>query len=147
MNAWRKILGEAAGEVDLEKPASAACWTAIRARAKANTDIYDAVFDFVPKEYITKSDDSDINEKTSGVSEKKSNVAPASLWPVYMSKCNSPKEAMKHMPFSEDFWMNSKGVVKSAEKLRGVKGYITLFPVHWTEGENNLVDYHSALIN
>ncbi|WP_139156245.1 phospholipase D-like domain-containing protein [Superficieibacter electus] len=145
MNAWRKILGEAAGEVDLEKPASAACWRAIRARAKANTNIYDEVFDFIPKDQVTNMG-VDVSDQPSDKSRKE-DLMPASLWPVYMAGHNNPKEAMEQMPFSENFWNNYKGIVKNADKLSGVKGYITLLPVHWTEGENNLIDYHAALIN
>ncbi|UAY68373.1 hypothetical protein K9O83_01730 [Enterobacter bugandensis] len=49
------------------------------------------------------------------------------------------------MPFSESFWASNK-IVKYSNKLNSIKGYFTMLPVHWTEGENNLIPYNIRLI-
>ena len=30
--------------------------------------------------------------------------------------------------------------------LNNIKGFITLLPIHWTEGENSKMPYHNALL-
>ncbi|EKS1846161.1 hypothetical protein QBD22_003102 [Cronobacter muytjensii] len=49
------------------------------------------------------------------------------------------------MPFSEIYWTGNK-TVQYSNKLNSVKGYFTMLPVHWTEGENNLIPYNMRLI-
>ena len=44
-----------------------------------------------------------------------------------------------------DFTADPKGQAAAAQ-LNQVKGYITLLPIHWTEGENNNMGYHTAVI-
>lgn len=49
------------------------------------------------------------------------------------------------MPFSSDFWGTYNN--DKLDILNNAKGYITIFPIHWTEGENNLIDYHVEIVN
>ena len=49
------------------------------------------------------------------------------------------------MPFTETFWKYYKYLNDNPLKEK-VKGYFTALPVHWTEGENNLIPYNMRLI-
>ena len=48
------------------------------------------------------------------------------------------------MPFNPVFWQNYD--INQFTKLQQIKGYITLLPIHWTEGENNAIPYHIRLV-
>src|SRR5476649_1012652 len=50
----------------------------------------------------------------------------------------------ENMPFTESFWKNNKA--GSRVELKNIKEYFTVIPVHWTEGENNLLPYNMRLI-
>jgi len=51
------------------------------------------------------------------------------------------------MSFSESFWQNYKNnQSEDNNELGNIKGYFTTIPIHWTEGENNLVPYNMRLI-
>ncbi|MGX4996741.1 phospholipase D-like domain-containing protein [Enterobacter hormaechei] len=144
---WTKLLGDAAGEYSdfLEKPAKAENWQKIRELAINNARIYESVFDFIPRNYLdSDSDDYEDNK------ESKS----ALLWPVFNARTYDIKVASEYMPFSTDFWNkykkdnNFRNAYQDKNKiLKNIKGYITLLPIHWTEGENNLVDYHVEIVN
>ncbi|EOF5384600.1 hypothetical protein ACK1ML_004646, partial [Salmonella enterica] len=101
-------------------------------------------FDFIPRNYLNEVD---INEQYEDHKEE----ASSSLWPVLKIDKNSPdkvNKAAKEMPFSANFWEEYKRKMKgNPDSLKEIKGYITLLPIHWTEDENNLVDYHVELID
>ncbi|EOF5434772.1 phospholipase D-like domain-containing protein [Salmonella enterica] len=145
---WKKLLGKAAVEFSnfLEMPAKADGWQLIRELALKNTAIYEDVFDFIPRNYLNGIDKDEVYEDNP-------DGEPALLWPIYKSKNFIISDAIKNMPFSVDFWRMYKTDFKYREKLyckkqklEKIKGYITLLPIHWTEGENNLIDYHTALL-
>jgi len=48
------------------------------------------------------------------------------------------------MPFNPAFWQNYD--INQFTELQQIKGYITLLPIHWTEGENNAIPYHIRLV-
>jgi phospholipase D1/2 len=50
MAVWTKIFGSAAGDLAdaIKRPVAQKSWEAIRARAQANTNIYDRAFNFIP---------------------------------------------------------------------------------------------------
>ncbi|ORF41033.1 hypothetical protein BGI12_00945 [Snodgrassella alvi] len=48
------------------------------------------------------------------------------------------------MPFNPVFWQNYD--INQFTELQQIKGYITLLPIHWTEGENNAIPYHIRLV-
>ncbi|HCL5281122.1 TPA: hypothetical protein N2G40_004470, partial [Salmonella enterica] len=140
---------DAAGEYSdfLEKPAKAENWQKIRELAINNARIYESVFDFIPRNYLTEVNGSDGYED-----KKKSEVAL--IWPVLNVRTRDAKVASEYMPFSAGFWSRYKngdefknGFIEAVDELNNIKGYITLLPVHWTEGENNLVDYHVEIVN
>ena len=47
--------------------------------------------------------------------------------------------------FTESFWQKNN-MSGSRVELKNIKGYFTAIPVHWTEGENNLLPYNMRLI-
>ncbi|HCM2000030.1 TPA: phospholipase [Salmonella enterica subsp. salamae serovar [1],40:z35:e,n,x,z15] len=146
---WTKLLGDAAGEYSdfLEKPAKAENWQKIRELAINNARIYESVFDFIPRNYSNKTYKKDSYEDDA-------DGDPASLWPVLNVIVYDIRNASEYMPFSIDFWnkykkdINFRNAYQDKNKmLKNIKGYITLLPVHWAEGENNLVDYHIEIVN
>lgn len=68
----------------------------------------------------------------------------ASIWSVIEANSTASLSDSQKMPFSETFWRNYKH--EGNDTLQQVKGYFTALPVHWTEGENNLVPYNIRLI-
>ncbi|EDH0696639.1 hypothetical protein GCS34_22830 [Salmonella enterica] len=94
------------------------------------------MFDFIPRNYVDENSDE---------YEDKIDAEAASIWPVFNSRKCTAEEVAKNMPFSSDFW--SKYNNDKLDVLNNIKGYITIFPIHWTEGENNLVDYHVEIVN
>ncbi|EOF5384602.1 hypothetical protein ACK1ML_004648, partial [Salmonella enterica] len=101
-------------------------------------------FDFIPRNYLNEIK---MNEQY----EDNIRGTPASLWPVISADSGISGRinmAAKGMPFSANFWEEYKRKMKGkSNSLNGIRGYITLLPIHWTEGENNLADYHVELID
>ncbi|ECF1703873.1 hypothetical protein E1B77_23700, partial [Salmonella enterica subsp. enterica] len=143
---WEKLLGHAAGEFGefLAMPAKPEGWQKIRELAMNNAGIYEDTFDFIPRNYLNEIK---MNEQY----EDNIRGTPASLWPVISADSGISGRinmAAKGMPFSANFWEEYKRKMKGkSNSLNGIRGYITLLPIHWTEGENNLVDYHVELID
>jgi phospholipase D1/2 len=123
MGVWNKIFGNtgkvrAAGLDDaIKRPAAQGSWEDIRDLAQKNTRLYEAAFNFVPA-----------NNK--------------SIWPSITFA--GTKRNAGVMPFDNAFW-DAPRHAAAASQLSGVKGYITLLPWLWTQGENNNSGYHSAL--
>ncbi|TBN93428.1 hypothetical protein EYZ49_23300 [Salmonella enterica subsp. salamae serovar 13,22:z:-] len=139
-NAWRKWLGSAAGECAevLDKPALRSGWEKIQALAKKNAENYETVFNFIPRDDYQPEGGSDY----SGNTRRK---VPPSVWPVVSANSTATESDKENMPFSESFWAGNK-TVQYSNKLNSVKGYFTMLPVYWTEGENNLIPYNMRLI-
>lgn len=139
-NAWRKWLGSAAGECAevLDKPALRSGWEKIQALVKKNAEIYETVFNFIPRDDYQPDGGSDY----SGNTRRK---VPPSVWPVVSANSTATESDKENMPFSEVFWTGNN-TVQFSNKLNSVKGHFTILPVHWTEGENNLIPYNIRLI-
>ncbi|MDC6896698.1 phospholipase D-like domain-containing protein [Escherichia coli] len=139
-NAWRKWLGSAAGECAevLDKPALRSGWEKIQMLAKKNAEIYEAVFNFIPRDNYQPDGGSEYSDNTG-------RKVPPSVWPVVSANSIATESDKENMPFSKIFWMRNK-TVQYSNKLSNIKGYFTMFPVHWTEGENNLIPYNMRLI-
>ncbi|WP_305764239.1 hypothetical protein [Citrobacter sp. wls714] len=159
INAWKKLLGASATEDILNSPAAEKTWQAIREQAQVNTKSYEEVFNFIPRnipieEEKTGTGSSGNKPKLDTTTGDDNIPAPnfsyASLWPVWDGD-NSNKHvraAALKMPFSTDFWLTyNKAKFNNLNKLKEIKGYITLLPLHWTENENNLIPYHSDLFS
>lgn len=142
-SAWRKWLGSAAGECAeaLDKPATG--WGKIQEVARENASVYEDVFNFIPRDFVNNNGDS--SKKSLSVSAGKMvKEIPASLWSIMKSNA-MPDDNEKIMPFAESFWQHYKYQDKGSLKAK-VKGYFTVLPVRWTEGENNLIPYNMRLI-
>ncbi len=120
---WTKLLGDAAGEYSdfLEKPAKAENRQKIRELAIKNAKIYESVFDFIPRNYVDENSDE---------YEDKIDAEAASIWPVFNSRKCTAEEVAKNMPFFSDFW--SKYNNDKLDVLNNIKGYITIFSIHWS---------------
>lgn len=154
IDAWKKLLGASATEDILNNPAAEKTWQAIRDQAKINTKAYEAVFNFIPRNYPAGVNEIDTGGNNNTSEPNKTDITPssvysgASLWPVWDGDKKHVSEAELNMPFSIDFWKKYKNNrFNNQSKLSEIKGYITLLPLYWTEKENNLVPYHSDLIS
>lgn len=139
-NAWRKWLGSAANECAeaLDKPALQAGWEKIQALAKSNADIYETVFNFLPRDDYQSGKNNDYLDDT------EDKVRP-SIWPVIQANATATQSDKENMPFSEAYWARNK-VTQQGSDMTNIKGYFTALPVHWTEDENNLIPYNMRLI-
>ncbi|WP_449557122.1 phospholipase D-like domain-containing protein [Huaxiibacter chinensis] len=157
-DAWKKLLGTAATEEILDKPAALATRKAIRDLAESNTNAYEKVFDFIPRNYsgsLKKTEPGKMHNTTEPNETDPDAVSfsspGASLWPVWDGDAGHVKEAAAKMPFSPEFWdysAESNAMIRLdyLNEIKKIKGYFTLLPLDWTKSENNLNPYHSDLI-
>ena len=118
----------------METPASPDCWQAVQKRARENTQKYEDVFDWIPRNYRAGSRDKD----------------EASLWPRW--KYDKPGERTGGelkgaMPFQTDFWQADQDTEDRLPQLEQVRGFVCELPLKWTKLENNNWGYHAALIS
>lgn len=150
---WRKIFSITAGgnraanelKNAVLHPAAPASWKAIQKRARQNTDLYEAAFDWIPQNMDPTDDEgkrfSTIWPRWDVSIEVKRNVAKKNDLPYkHINPMPTP------MPFDAAFWNTPQHHPEAAKNLSEVKGFITLLPIHWTKGENNKIPYHNALI-
>jgi len=151
MDVWNKIFGMGDGECTarsatelseaVKKPGAPASWKKIREVAQKNSELYEAAFDFIPR-----------NEDAFKSVDNRGNIMPASIWPTHArdpSKNIDPrtmKATIATMPFDKDFWSQSRFNTNEAIKLEGVKGFTTLLPIEWTKKENNNMKFHTGLM-
>jgi phospholipase D1/2 len=141
MAVWNKLFGITAGgeraatelKDAVESPGAKASWEAIQKRAKQNTDLYEAAFDFIPRNKCPYSP-VDGSEPSS-----------SSIWPRWNRDPKIYKQVAA-MPFEASFWISSQFNATAAAKLNEVKGFITLLPIEWTKGENNNLGYPTELV-
>lgn len=170
---WKGLFGEGL-ESAIKIPELASSVKAIQSRAKENTAIFEDVFPFIPRNYLSSA----YNRK---------DPIYASIWPVLdyqaledkleqqwaeinplITEMEKDEESTSNivqidkekvfksvstnlyfirdlmMPFNKVFWQNY--TINEVNKLQKIKGYITLVPIHWTKEENNAIPYHSRLI-
>ena len=134
----------AANELEdaIKKPGAKASWEKIQEVAAANTALYEAAFDFIPR-----------NEDRFGSKDDDGNDLSASIWPTRARDSiknidqKTKKLSYKTMPFDKDFWTQKRFNQDAAVKLKaGIKGFITLLPIDWTSGENNNMNYAISLV-
>ncbi len=135
---WRKIFGltgkvRPASELKkaIDHPGAPASWKAIQEVARENAELYEAAFNFVPR-------NKDPNNKKKG--------RAASIWPVWNTAPDADVKQKQPMPFEAAFWKAPQHNAPAAEQLAQVKGFITALPIQWTKGENNNFGYHTALM-
>ncbi|BBP00016.1 hypothetical protein SFSGTM_07240 [Sulfuriferula nivalis] len=141
MAVWNKLFGITAGGVRaatelkdaVESPGAKASWEAIQKRAKQNTALYEAAFDFIPR------------NKCPYYPVDGSEPSSSSIWPRWNRDPKINKQVAA-MPFEASFWISSQFNATAAAKLNEVKGFITLLPIEWTKGENNNLGYPTALV-
>jgi phospholipase D1/2 len=142
---WKKIFGISGGvrpatelNAVIDKPGDPKTWQKIQAVAAKNTALYEAAFDWIPR-----------NKNERGEPDRNNQFPPASIWPTWNSKIankdGSHGAKANPMPFDKEFWAMPQHN-PAAANLAQVKGYITLLPIEWTKGENNNLGYHTALV-
>ena len=139
---WRNLFGITSGirpatelQSAIDKPADPKSWAAIQAVAKKNTQLYEAAFDWIPR-----------NKNPNDKSEKEEQKRSSSIWPRWsIDPLTRQGRTTGHMPFDSEFWTMPQHK-SSASNLTQIKGYITLLPIEWTKGENNNIGYHTALV-
>jgi phospholipase D1/2 len=92
----------------LDKPALKSSWKKIQSIAKDNSDIYEELFDFIPRDAL-KSEISTRNAYSDNkeIKNKKDQI-PASIWPILAANKNNSLADREKMPFSESFWREYK---------------------------------------
>ena len=169
---WQGLYGEGL-EQAIEVPELASSVKAIQSRAKANADIYESIFPFIVRNYLytknTNIKSAELNDFASiwpaldykkldnYVSEKYNKTIEMANGDLKLkSEVRQKKrmledETIKYyfekelkMPFNPAFWQNYD--INQFTELQQIKGYITLLPIHWTEGENNAIPYHIRLV-
>jgi phospholipase D1/2 len=143
MEVWNKIFGITSGKraatelaEAVEKPGSPKSWEAIRKVAAKNTALYEAAFDFIPRNEDRKA------KPINGI------FPSASIWPRWHAPAekNKPWTQSGPMPFDENFWIKAPFNPNEAFKREEVKGFITLLPIGWTKGNKNNLGYASPLL-
>ena len=146
IDVWNKIFGITAGKraaTELAeavlKPGSPKSWEKIREVAAKNTELYEAAFDFIPR---NKDSEGGINKKTK-------EIFSASIWPRWHAPIDNehPWTQSGPMPFEEEFWSTPQFTPYKANDLKEVKGFITLLPIEWTQSENNNIGYHMGVVS
>jgi phospholipase D1/2 len=143
-SVWKKIFGITAGgsraatvlEDAIKKPGAKASWEKIQEVAKVNTKLYEAAFDYIPR-----------NEDVFKSKNAKNILLAASIWPTRARNPKNQTSLIMPMPFEKEFWLQRRFHKESATKLKaGIKGFITLLPIDWTNGENNNMNYAISLV-
>ncbi|OWJ57685.1 phospholipase D-like domain-containing protein [Paraburkholderia caledonica] len=132
---WKKLFGITGGvrpasslQIAIDQPGNPASWKAIQAVANKNRDLYEAAFDFIPR-----------NRTVTGPASSE----PASIWPRWDTvnrRQNGP------MPFDAAFWTAPQHDREGAANLSNVQGYIVTLPIEWTKGENNNLGFPTSLV-
>jgi phospholipase D1/2 len=146
MEVWNKIFGITAGgdraatklAHAVDCPGDPKSWKAIQKVAGENTKLYEAAFDWIPRNKDAKGTRDPITKQ----------VFSASIWPRWHPPIGEgqPWAYSGPMPFDKAFWSAPQFNAAAAAKLNGVKGFITLLPIDWTKGENNNIGYATALV-
>ncbi|WP_051376636.1 phospholipase D-like domain-containing protein [Burkholderia sp. WSM2232] len=136
---WKKIFGITGNvrpasslQAAIDQPANPANWKEIQAVADANTALYEAAFDFIPRNHAVALDGSE-------------ELKPASIWPTWNRHRQTTTVSMIPMPFNESFWLTFQHR-PAAVNLRLVKGFITSLPIGWTNGESNNLGFATSLV-
>ncbi|EJL90843.1 phospholipase D-like domain-containing protein [Pantoea sp. GM01] len=148
-NAWRKWMGSAAAECEeaLDKPAWRASWEKIQAIAKDNARIFDAVFNFIPRNKPKPKKGTGENYSDDISPSQEGGDVPASIWPVMTANQSNNLTDRENMPFSEIFWHSyNSNSFANRHRLNEIKGYFTALSTGWTSGEDNLIPYNMRLI-
>ncbi|WP_294966735.1 hypothetical protein [uncultured Gilliamella sp.] len=162
-------------EQAIEVPELASSVKAIQSRAKANTDIFESIFPFIPRNYFKTEYNKDLrtifasiwpaldyDELEKNNDEKWQEIKASTeknkgQYPKYESVPiddieELAKDNMAYYYFKHELLMPFNTVfwqnytINQPSELQKVKGCITLVPIHWTEGENNAIPYHIRLV-
>ncbi|MFN1266815.1 phospholipase D-like domain-containing protein [Pseudomonas lundensis] len=145
---WNKLFGISSGvrpadelKDAIDKPGHPDCWKAIQAVSKRNTEHYEAVFKFIPRSIHSINDD---------------NTYAASIWPVVNTSWDKNlavrpaidlnKAKKDPMPFEAEFWNSAQYEAHALPRLNQISGFITAYPIKWTEFEDNNMKFHHALM-
>ncbi|WP_310631934.1 phospholipase D-like domain-containing protein [Paraburkholderia sp.] len=133
---WSKLFGisgkvrpatELQGAID--QPANPENWKKIQKVAEANRLLYEAAFDFIPRNSAV--DDVEGAQRTY-----------ASIWPTWDAV---DKSTLGRMPFDLNFWSKPRHTA-AANKLTEVRGFVVALPIEWTKDENNNLGYAMSLV-
>ncbi|CAM2153329.1 phospholipase D-like domain-containing protein [Paraburkholderia tropica] len=133
---WSKIFGltgkvrsaEALRGV-VEQPANPENWKKIQQVAEANRLLYEAAFDFIPRNTAAEVGDG-------------AQSSYASIWPTWNADAQS---TLGRMPFDDEFWSKPRHMA-GASKLTEVRGFLVALPIDWTRNENNNLGYAISLV-
>jgi phospholipase D1/2 len=145
LKLWGKIFGFSDNQNPasdlleaIKHPGHPGSWHLIQQRTSLNASIYDAAFDWIPKNYSRQKD---------------GRVADTSILPTWDREAKSPKpntwsqgNLLTTMPFQESFWTNARHHDETASRLSEIKGFACALPTNWTKLENNRFEYPTTLV-
>lgn len=147
VDLWKKHFGLGLGKASkvqpasglqscLNQPAAENTWRAIQLRARRNTEAYEEVFDFIPR------NTSEIQPRNTADMSGRPDDFPASIWPTWVYRDLANLQAgghlMEAMPYEESFWRGDIHLPPRAyTRPLGVQGFICHLPTQWARGENN----------
>jgi phospholipase D1/2 len=133
-DVWKKIFGITGGvrpaselAQAIEQPGSPDSWKLIQRRARANADLYEAAFPWVPRSWVINRQDEKV---------------PAHILPTWDDEKNALSSPL---PYQEAFWV-SKQFSTASSNLNQVRGFITALPVEWTRLDNVRIKFPTSLI-
>ncbi|QXH44620.1 phospholipase [Pseudomonas xanthosomatis] len=123
----------------LDQPAAEHVWRAIQERARANSEAYEKVFDFIPQSR------SQVQVMSEAAEKRYLDGFPASIWPTWTYRDALELELGGYLkepaPHQENFWL--KG---DPDAPMGVTGFICALPVKWTKGEESNSGFNLTIL-
>jgi phospholipase D1/2 len=133
MGIWSKLFGITSGlrpakglATAIAHPGSPNSWKLIQEQAKANTALYEAAFDFIPRS-----------------ASPFDSTQAASIIPTFDTNLKGLK---KPMPFEDRFWQSAQFEADKVKGLDSIKGFICALPIDWSRGEYNRFSFPSMLV-
>jgi phospholipase D1/2 len=145
VNIWKKLLDTAEDKKSSQnlmqailKPGHPESWKTIQKQARLNTEIYENLFNWIPRNTSRNADET---------------LDDGHILPTWDSTLKSPKPSAwkagnlsSPLPFQNEFWSNTAHNSPKTKNTNQIKGFITELPVFWTRGENNRFEFPSALV-
>jgi phospholipase D1/2 len=139
-DVWKKIFGITGGvrpatelTQAIEQPGSPDSWKLIQRRARANAEIYEAAFPWVPRSEVETAE-----------GPRPAQILPT--WDPAKRNANGTFGGLGSLlPYQTEFWSAPRQTT-AAGSLSEVKGFITALPTDWIRDLNVWIKYPTSLI-
>lgn len=139
-DVWKKIFGITGGvrpatelAQAIEQPGSPDSWKLIQRRARANAELYEAAFPWVPRNWVETAE-----------GRISAHILPT--WDPAKRNTNGTIGGLDSpLPYQADFWSAPRQTTAAAG-LSGVKGFITALPTEWIRDLNVWIKFPTSLM-